>query len=318
MRLATLFLLSIVALAAPVAAQRRRPVVPPPVALSFAPDTSPGAPPHRWVVALRATSDVEVQADRRLLWLEVRAEGSRRALRCESPARPRRIDHARTRTLSSGETWAEWLDVRSVCWGAARRALDAGASVTAHFGATRWRMDVARSDAGAWRELVQPGTETAPVVTPPEHPQPVFAVSLADADVLTGRRLALRVTVRAGSVPVYAWVRPDRFSFRVVAPDGSPYSCRISRGGGAPMRDLFTRLGTTRGTTRSLDARQFCGPDVFALEGIYEVTPILELDASGMEWHLATPLGVFEGPPATVRVRAGEHGYVEHPIGGSS
>ena len=313
MRIVCFALGCLFATAAPALAQRR-PAAPPPVDLLFGPDGTPGASPYRWRVDLTASAEVEIAADRRLVWLEVRPEGARRALRCESPARPRRPDPTRVRTLRAGETWAEWFDIRSVCWGAALRAFAGGANVTAHFGARTGRFVVASNAAGAWRDLVQPSSffggrgETV-------EPLPAVVVSLADADAVSARRLAFRVRVRSGSGPVRAWVRPDRFAFRVLSPDGSSRTCRISRGGGAPIPDVFARLGSTRGADRVLDAGQFCGPNLFASEGIYEVTPILELDASGAAWRMQTPLGVFEGAPAAVRVRSGDRGYVEHPIG---
>jgi hypothetical protein len=316
--LSWLALALVVSVALPAGAQRRRTVAPPPVVLTFAPDATPGASAHRWVVSLRATADVDVSADRRLLWLEVRPEGARRALRCEAPVRPRRLDAARVRSLHGGETWAEWLDVRSVCWGAALRALESGASVTAHFGSPRWRTLVVAHDAtSSWREIVQPAV-TIPALAPVADPTSPIRVSLAPADAATGRRLPLRVTVRAGTAPVRAWIRPDRFRFRVLAPDGSTHTCSIPRAGGAAIPDLFARLSPSRGAMRALDATQYCGPSVFALEGVYEVTPILELDAGGSQWGMDTPLGVFEGAPTAVRIRSGEHGYVEHPIGGAS
>jgi hypothetical protein len=300
------------------ASAQRRALPPPPVELTFAPDATARESSHRWVVSLRATDEVEVLADRRLLWLEVRSEGSRRALRCESPVRPRRADPSRSRSLRSGETWAEWLDIRSVCWGAALRAIEGGADVTAHFGSARWRATIVAHDAtGAWRELVQPSTHVA-AHTHESAAAGAVRVALADADVASGQRLSLRVSVRAGDHPVRAWVRPDRVRFRVVAPDGASHVCFLPRGGGAPIPDLFARLGTRRGATLALDARQFCGRDVFAYEGVYEVTPILDLDASGEGWGMDTPLGTFEGQPAVVRIRSGERGYVERPFGAGS
>ncbi len=316
--LACALVLLLAAQASAAVAQRRRvEPVPPPVELTFAPDPTPGAPSGRWMVALRASADVEILADRRLLWLEVRPDDARRALRCESPARPRRADPSRVRSLRAGERWAEWFDIRSVCWGAALRAFERGANVTAHFGSARWRrLEVARNAEGTWRELTQPSMRFAGGGERIE-PTGLVRVTLADADVATARRLPLRVTVRAGAGPIRAWIRPDRFSFRVVAPDGSTHRCTIPRGGGAAIPDLFARLSTTRGTSRTLDARQFCGERVFAFEGVYEVTPVLELDASGAAWRMDTPLGVFEGPPAAVRVRVGDRGYVERPVEGA-
>jgi hypothetical protein len=303
----------------PATAQRRRrpEPLPPPVELTFAPDPTPGAPSHRWIVALRASAEVEILADRRLLWLEVLPEGARRPIRCEVPARPRRPDASRLRTLQAGETWGEWFDIRSVCWGAAFRAFETGADVTAHFGSPRWRtIVVARNAAGSWREVVQAST-LFPGYGDPVLPESDVRVSLADVDVGTGARLSFRVSVRA-SRAVRAWIRPDRFSFRVLAPDGSTHVCSISRGGGAGIPDLFARLSVSRGAQRTLDARQFCGPDVFALEGIYEVTPVLDLDVSGAQWRMDTPLGRFEGAPAVVRIRSGQRGYVERPTSGTS
>ena len=99
-------------------------------------------------------------------------------------------------------------------------------------------------------------------------------------------------------------MRPDRVAFRVASPDGSTHTCAVPHFDAAPIPDLFARLGTRSGPTLTLDARRYCAPSVFAHAGIYEVTPILTLDADGRAWHLDTPLGSFEGAPSFVRVRA--------------
>jgi hypothetical protein len=273
--------------------------------------------PHRYFIGLRALADAQITADRRLFWIEVLPAGARRPIRCESPVRPTRPDAARVRSLRAGESWGEWVDLRTLCWGRALDALDAGATLTPHYGTARSRtMRVAETPSGVTREII--GASVAfPAVTRPAAPEGPVRVSLAPADGVTGAHLALRVTIR-GATPVRAWIRPDRVSFRVVTPEGERVTCSIAHAGGAAIPDLFARLSPTRGSLLSLDASQYCPARTFDADGVYEVTPILELDEDGRAFHMDTPLGRFEGAPAPVRVRAGTHGYVEHPIGGAS
>jgi hypothetical protein len=124
------------------------------------------------------------------------------------------------------------------------------------------------------------------------------------SDALLGSRVSLRVSLRS-SRPVRAFVRPDQVRFRVVAPDGETRTCAIQRVERAPIPDLFARLGTRTGPSYTLEARAYCGPHAFDAAGIYEVTPLVVLDADGSAWRFDTPLGTFEGTPTPVRVRTG-------------
>jgi hypothetical protein len=56
----------------------------------------------------------------------------------------------------------------------------------------------------------------------------------------------------------------------------------------------------------TLDAAQYCPDSVFERAGIYEVTPIAELDEDGARWGLNAVVGHFEGRSVPVRLRVGE------------
>jgi hypothetical protein len=278
-------------------ASAQRAVAPSIVDVAVLPDTMP----YQYRVSVVARSEAEIVADLRWLHLDVRTAGSRRSIGCDAPTRPRRLDPSALRTLHAGETWTERFDVRTICWGRALAALSAGGELGGSLGTTRSHTGVRAPGTSSFR----PATFAfAPVAAVPAPAPPTgdVRVSLASADVLSDARLALRVSVRA-SRAVRAWVRPDRFRFRVRGPDGATHTCALSRGPSAPIPDLFSRVGTRSGPAFSLEARAYCDTDVFAAAGIYEVTPILELDVDGSRWRFDTPQGTFEGTPAVVRVR---------------
>lgn len=265
-----------------------------------------GETPHMLRLSVVARVDVQLTADVRLVHLEVRSAGARRALSCDAPTRPRRLDTATVRSLRAGEVWDTTFDVRTLCWGRALAALEAGADVSGSFGTTRGRgaVPIARAEGGAMRAAPL-ATLSVPALPSPPPPEGDVRITLAPADAATGARLALRVTVRA-SRAVRAWMRPDRVRFRVARPDGTTETCSIARAGEAPIPDLFARVGTRSGPMLSLDARSYCGPGAFALPGIYEVTPLLDLDVDGSEWRMDTPLGTFTGLAVPVRIRTGD------------
>jgi hypothetical protein len=296
MRLAVLVLCSLLTLAPSVQAQRR--AASSVVDVAVMPDESRA---YQYTVSVVARVDADVVADLRWLHLEVRPAGSRRALSCDSPARPRRVSPDAVRTLSAGETWTETFDVRTICWGRALAALSAGGELGGSLGTTRSHAGARAAGSSTFRP-VRIAFTAAAAVPAPTAPEGDVHVSLASADALSGARITLRVTVRANRA-VRAWVRPDRVRFRVLGPDGSVHTCAMSRAPGAPIPDLFARIGTRSGPLLSLDARAYCAPDVFAAAGIYEVTPLLDLDVDGARWRLDTPRGTFEGAPTAVRVR---------------
>lgn len=303
MRLASIVVLAALCVSAPAAAQRHaRSTQPAPVdAQLFL-----GTAPHTLRLSVVARTEVELTADVRLLHLEVRAPGARRALACDAPTRPRRVDRSTLQSLHAGQAWDATFDVRTVCWGRALSALEAGAELSGTFGVARGRVGIAiaRTANGETRSAPIPSL-AIPAVPAVPVPSGDVRISLAPADVATGARLALRVVVRAARA-VRAWVRPDRVRFRVVAPDGTTRTCSMSRGDSAAIPDLFARVGTRSGPSFSLDARTYCGARAFAVPGIYEVTPLLDLDVDGSTWRLDTPLGTFEGTPVPVRIRTGD------------
>lgn len=258
--------------------------------------------PRRVRLSLVARDDVEVTADLRLLRLEVRPIGRGRALPCDAPPRPGR-GLPDTRRMRAGEVWTDTFDVRMFCWGRALAALDAGAELGGSLGTAR--IGGARRSAGGsrFRAVALPFTPVP--ARAPTSPAPVgdVRVVLSGADAASGAHLSFHVAVRA-SRPVRAWVRPDRLRFRVRTPSGETHLCAMDRAEGAPIPDLFARVGTRSGPAYSLDARAYCGVDVFAHAGIYEVTPLLDLDVDGSDYRMDTPLGTFEGAAALVRVRA--------------
>lgn len=263
-----------------------------------------GGSAHEFRLSISARSEVELTADLRLLHLEVRTAGARRGLACDSPARPRRIDPATVRTLHAGEVWSETFDVRTLCWGRALVALEAGGEVSGSFGTARGRAGVAIARMGETTFRAAPFAALAvPAASTPTPPAGDVRVTLAPADAASGARVSLRVTIRAVR-PVRAWVRPDRVRFRVRSPDGTTHTCAMSRSDGAPIPDLFARVSARSGPVLSLDARAYCTARVFAAAGIYEVTPLLDLDVDGRGWHFDTPRGTFEGAPVPVRIRS--------------
>lgn len=319
--------LSALALSSPAAAQRartrREPPPPPPALLSLSPLPEGGdvpPEPFRRVLTLRATSSADVVADRRLLRLEVRAPGARRALQCEHPDRPRRAPRDRVVHLEAGQAHEEWIDLREYCWGRALDALRAGdAEITAHYGPRRPRRGdfVARTagEPAVLHAALAPIALSFPAAPAPGEPEggPPVRVLLSDRDARSGRAITLSVRVRARGEGFRAYARPDRFRFLVHGPEGD-FVCAVRPGGGAIPPDLFRRVTARSGPAFALDASYYCPDDAFRAAGVYEVVPELELHESGARWGWDTPTGTFRGAPALVRVRRDARGYVERPV----
>ncbi len=285
--------------------------------------------PYRYLVSARVAGDdpVEVAFDRRLLSFEVRpAEGRGRRHRCRHPAAPRTSGRARTRTVEGDREWREWVDLRMYCWGAARRALDAGARVEARYGwrrgsRTRW---VARAPGARRARDILGGVSPEPFLFParPEEERRTrrlgddaaaspLEVALSSRSVRTEAGLSFRVAVGAAAGSERVYVRPDAFTFLVRRPSGAVTRCSLPRGGGYPPPDLFRRVTGRARAVEALDASQFCPDDTFADAGIYEVVPKLRLEHDGGEWNLRAVTGRFVGPTSVVRVTRGENGYVD-------
>ena len=263
------------------------------------------AHPFQYRVSVVARVDADIVADVRFVHLDVRPAGSRRALGCDAPARPR---HPESRHLSPGQTWSESFDVRTICWGRALDALRAGAELGGSLGTTRTHTGARATPGTTFRPAPIP---FSPALASALRPAPTgdVSVTLTDVDATSGARIALRVRVRSTRA-IRAWVQPDRFRFRVVSPDGTTHTCAMTRNDGSPIPDLFARVSARSGPMRSLDARAYCPEHTFDHAGIYEITPLLDLDVDGRRWRMDTPMGTFEGTPAWVRVRTSTGGDV--------
>lgn len=261
----------------------------------------------RYDVALGfvASGEFELVTDARLFSIEVSevAEGRRRPRRhtCRLPGRigPREV--LPSRPMHDGEAWGIRLDLRTLCWGRPLAALEAGGAVTVRYAAGR-RGIVARGPGG---ETVRELSAASTFALAPRPDEPA-AVTLAPVDAARPG-FPLRVAVYGPAASVRrVWIRPDQFSFRVRDPAGDEWLCALPRAGGTAIPDLFSRFSARRPIRFTLDAAQFCPRDVFRQAGIYEVTPIVDLDEDGAAWRLDAVVGRLEGRAAAVRLRGGE------------
>lgn len=268
---------------------------------------------YQIVLALRVTGDVEVITDPHAFSIEIaertEAIAGRRARRprthrcASSGPRPRGLSPV---AMHAGDAWGVALDLRSLCWGRALAAIEAGGAVSVHYGVGRGGRGafVARNAAGSTRELVASSTFALPAVASASGSS---VVTVAPVDARSARGITLRVAVFGPDAATRrAWLRPDRVRFRVVDPRGQAWDCRLPPTGAAPIPDLFSRISSRRPARFSLDASQYCPEETFEHAGVYEVTPVVELDEDGAEWELNALVGTYAGRAVPVRVRSGE------------
>lgn len=293
--------------------------------------------PYRYIVTVRASQAAEVVADRRLIELELRpTEGRRRRrVRCRHPRVRRSTRNARTITLEPGETWQEWIDLRTYCWGRRLRVLEDGAEVELRYGwrrptPRRWVARIPDTSRREWTSRFEvepftfaavPGDEETRRISPAsdgeegeadqaEDPGPApirVSLSSTTARGASGVRFSVAVRAREGRERVY--VRPDSFVFQVSGPTGT-FRCAMPPWGGAPVADLYERISTRHAARERLVAEQLCPEDTFSRAGIYEVTPEVRLPHDGAEWDLDAVSGRFVGPTVPLRVLTSEDGYV--------
>ncbi len=210
--------------------------------------------------------------------------------------------------MQPGATHEEWLDLRMYCWGRALDALQAGpASLEVRYGyASRGRGRFVAQVDGERRPLHR--IELEPLAwTPPSPHEPPTSPSVTVTVRPVSRRGAptLRPIVRTTDPTARIYVRDDQFSFDVVGPTGR-VRCERERQPIHPILDFFRRL-RSRAYTDTLAADYFCPEDTFAIPGVYEVTPTIELPYSGSEYGLNAVTGIFEGSPGVVRVRGSRY-----------
>ncbi len=297
-----LLAVALLLLASPALAQQS-----PPLELSLEPVE--GAGPYIRRLRLRSTRAQQVARDRRLLELRVRPRQGRRRHRCTHPLAPRRVDASRVAAMSAGEAYDEWVDVRMYCTGAALRALEQGAIVEVHYGfrARGRRRWVARQEGERRPPHRVVGPELSWPPNPPQEVEGPVRVRLVPTTSQGPPIFRLRVT---GQGRVY--LRDDLWSFEVKGPLGSMV-CSMRRQPVVPIVDFFVRLGR-RPRRATLDAQAYCPRGTFGVQGVYEVTPRLELIYDGEAQGVHAQTGTFEGPPAPVRVLRRGAPYVEHRL----
>ncbi len=283
-------------------------------------------------IGLSIWTTADVVADRRLVQLELRHDGSRRVTRCRAPDAPRAVDASRIRTLSTGgsasdpatePTYQEWIDLRAYCWGRARTELEQGARVTLRYGfagrgRNRWVVRPPPDEGAPLHVVVGEEVIVAPSPAPtpvaPAHGTPagLLRLSLAPADVADVKSLVFRVTLEATpgrTARVYP--RDDLFSFFVEGPLGS-VECRVPFQRIVPIIDFYRTLSGRRRATHALDAERYCPEHTFDAAGVYEVSPRVELVYDGEQHELRDVVtGTITGARSAVRIRRGDLGYVE-------
>ncbi len=258
---------------------------------------------------LRSNRSQEVVRDRRLLVLTVRPLEGRRRYRCVHPLAPRRAAGERVASMAAGETYDEWVDLRMYCWGAALTALRQGAVVEVSYGFRsrgrhRW---VAREQDERRPPHRITGAQLRWSATDQLENDASVNVRLAPTTSRGWPTLRVRVTGR-GRV----YLRDDLWSFVVTGPLGR-VECVAARQPVVPIIDFFVRLGR-RPRRATLDASYYCPEGTFGVEGVYEVTPRLELVYDGEAYDIEAVTGTFEGPAAPLRVLRPGAPYVEQRV----
>lgn len=313
---------------APAAAQGRgrAEAEPPGVAVRVSPYDAPAAaegvedPGARYLYTFELAPTewptAEVVADRRLLRFTVHPEGSRRRYRCRHPDAPRRVPDGRVMRIGAGTehpVWREWIDLRMYCWGRALRALDEGARVEVEYGFPRRGRDrwVARRPDGEEEARSLEGPELDVAAAPePAAPEGPIRVEMRPADVGSGEWLSFSIAIRANEGTQRVYLRDDLVSFVVDGPMGR-VTCAVPRENIVPIVDFYKRLRGRAAARTSIAAERWCPDGSFDVAGVYDVTPVVDLVYGGERYDIDAVTGRFQGRPTPVRVRRGEHEYLE-------
>lgn len=318
-------LLPLLATALPANAQRTR--TPEEPRLSVTLEAFPEAGPWKRKLVLRSLRAQEVVRDRRLLELTVleqRDRGRPRRHVCRYPGAPARPVPARVAAMSAGETYVEWLDLRELCWGRAASALSRGeVMVEVSYGFRARSRAVVREEgerraphrvSGESFTFSLPDASTSATTgvstteTTNDTAEPPLSVTLAPTS--TAGTPTFSVTIRgeaARSQRIY--LRDDLYSFDVRGPLGN-VRCAIPRTPIVPIVDFYRRL--SRPSRTSIAASIQCPDDTFAVPGVYEVVPIVDLVYDGARYDLTVVTGRFEGEAAPVRITSRD--YVEQRV----
>ena len=300
--------------------------------------------PERWRLRIENAGavPVRVMADARLVSLDVKPAGAKKAVHCALPAdmHPEHTDE-RALVMPPQRAYVESFDPRLYCFGTAAAALAPGATVTAHLGwpapargrkatapfeveplpgvvpevaaarelvAPPWTIAATAGDAPATRAGPSPEPTGAPAPAVPEEDGAASLELASDAHADAGLPGELSVTVtlkNRGARAITTLVRVETLSFEVIPPEGGAVRCGSPRAVDSPIRELYVTL-PPRGTTQtSVLLSQLCPDRTFDQPGLYLVTPTLDTRrASGRPIGLTTFDGLVAGTrPTRVRLR---------------
>lgn len=298
-----------------------------------------------WTLRLehRGSAPVQVVADPRLLWFEVRVPGKKQVHQCRLPPelRPSEPKASQWLTLSPGEALEGRFDPRLYCFATGGQVvLVPGAQVQAYLGwpeerRRRWRRGkgealperapfVAKAAAepqspplkrlvaasfaldsryARWSATALPSEETAR--------SPLELRVTAGSDVAQERSASVSVTVRNVSKEKrLLFVRRDLLRFEVSGPEGS-FSCTPEPGAFHPSAQSFSTLAPQGSLSLSTRLRELCPPHSFDRAGLYLVHARLVASSDGAEWGYEAFVGELSSEvPGVVRIRQGELGLV--------
>lgn len=266
----------------------------------------PDATVWHYRMTLRSNDSQELVRDRRLLRLTVRPEGTRRRHRCTHPNAPRRVSVGRVAQLDASEIHEEWIDLRMYCWGRALRALESGnATIEVQYGFTsrsrvRWIARKSDERRPPFRVEGQAVAWTTPSEVAPEATETTeTSVELSVTPSTTRSTWPLIRARIGGRGRIYP--RDDLWSFIVRGPLGT-VTCQPNRQTIVPIIDFFRRLNR-RGVGTALGTADMCPEDTFEIEGVYEITPVIDLVYGGDEHGLDDVVtGTHRGTPTPFRV----------------
>jgi hypothetical protein len=299
--------------------------------------------PSRWqlVVENRDEAPVRLDADARLLWLElppseppapVDAKGRARKdakepgpITCRLPTalRSEPGEPARWVELAPGARWEESFDPALYCFDAkSSAALAAGGPITVHLGfpppAAPKRGAPARytgpfvaepigDDASALRELPPARFDVAasPVEPAPASGAPLAVTTPPRVDAASARSIVLPVTVtNVGQDRLTLRLRRDRLGFDVSGPTGSVRCESPTAPRDAAPRELFQTLSKGRSDRMDVLLAEVCPKGTFERPGLYRVGVTATVTDSGERWGIGAWTGSASTErPALVRVQ---------------
>ncbi|MDP9033298.1 MAG: hypothetical protein M3O50_00700 [Myxococcota bacterium] len=293
-----------------------------------------------WSIRVTNEGDLPVRldADARLLSLEISPRGARNPVLCELPADMRPIDDSeRNLLLPPMRSYTETFEPRLYCFGDRLQALAPGAIVVGRLGWVRSGRDSNDGIRGrspyviAALDGIEPEVsgvsmiKSLPIAVPDE-PTPAQTgpapaddsaegdgtprLTLRGASVIDAARpneITIPITLRNdGTRPVVLRFRPEALGFDVMG-GATVEHCVWPGLHAAPMRELFTALAPSESASLTLVLEGYCHGHAFDQPGLVVVRPWLDTRAaSGAALGLHTFDGqVIATTPTLVRLHRG-------------